>query len=109
MYLIKSIAELGAFLDGKRLYFKSLDSDSIYIDASYCVRIKINNLTSSPKLNSCSLLSPEEMDDLEPAVHHKSRVFSLGMLISECLTLLDSVVTYYDYASREISVDALNN
>lgn len=37
-----------------------------------------------------------------------SKVFSLGMLIIECESMLDSAVTYYNYISRTIDINKLN-
>ena len=37
-----------------------------------------------------------------------SRVFSFGMLMLECLTLLDGVVAYYDYSTKSIDYASLD-
>ncbi len=37
-----------------------------------------------------------------------SRVFSLGMLIMECATMLDGAVTYYDYLGGRMDINKLN-
>lgn len=39
---------------------------------------------------------------------YKARVFSLGMMILECYTGLDSIIGYYSYADKNIDLNSLN-
>ena len=54
-------------------------------------------------------VNPLKLPVVAPAISaNASKVFSLGMLVLECLTLLDGAVTYYNYSTGSIDTAALN-
>lgn len=112
LYILRTLVRASVYLAKKRLRIRSFHPSQIFVNSSFEVKVKVNNIVPMQQhtkitYQSVSFYSPEELQE----GHHspKSSIFELGMLLMECLTFLDSIVTYYNFQNLSINIVKLNN